>query len=44
MANVYIDGKSMADLLKWYEQTKKELDKLKEIEEEHQKENGVNKF
>ena len=40
MTNVHIDGKPMADLLKLYEQTKEELDKLKEIEEEHQKENG----
>lgn len=35
MANVHIDGKPMADLLKLYEQTKEELDKLKEIEEEN---------
>ena len=40
MTNVHINGKPMADLLELYKQTKEELDKIKEIEEEHQKENG----
>ena len=40
MANVHVNGKPMADLLKLYKQTKEELDKLKKVEEEHQKENG----
>ena len=39
MANVHIDGKPMADLLKLYEQTKEELEqekeKYKELEEEN---------
>lgn len=40
LINVHINIKPLADLFALYEETKKELDELKEIEKEHKKENG----